>query len=173
MTPALALLALFAGLRALAWLAVHQVTVGALRRLVRREGLDLSPGSQVRDASVDALGSNPGLEARYLPFDIRPGQVGILRGESLPGATYLSVVLYDRLLQSLPGRTWVVDPPRDERGRFTLVLAHEDLGVPGWLDITGAPEGVIWERHVGGAPTERSSLEILSDSYAHPRCPSS
>ncbi|MCB9671577.1 MAG: hypothetical protein H6736_08460 [Alphaproteobacteria bacterium] len=156
----IALLAFAGTICLVGWLAVHQITVASLHRAVRRGQIDPRPGTVVRPVRLAALGVNPDAHYRYVPYDVPPGTVLLLDGRAHPMRTYLSLALYDRNLQSSPGRggpTWVVDPPVDTEGRFALALAHSDPGMP-WLDVSAHPRGVLLERHLGPEPTGATRL---------------
>jgi len=79
------------------------------------------------------------LEPQYIGF-----QLGNLWGESLEYASRTS---------SLNGHQTRADPD----GVMRLVIAHEDPGVPNWLDTTGHPEGFMSPRwaYSETPPTDR------------------
>jgi hypothetical protein len=154
---------------ALCWLGFDAAGYRPLRRAIARGDVDVSLGPSVRRFGLNALGGNPDIDYRYLPFDIPPGHVGVLRGRIAPGAEYYSVVLYDRVLQSqlperCPGPTWRAgrDLTTDDDGRFVAILDRADRDWTNFLDISAVSEGVVFERHIGAAPEERATLHVVS-----------
>jgi hypothetical protein len=88
-------------------------------------------------------------------YDLAPGEALVVEGD-VPDARYWSLQLYGmhffRWLDlgrptSLNHRQATVD--RD--GRVRLVVAHEDPGVPNWLDTTGRAVGLLNYRHFWGS----------------------
>lgn len=154
------------------WIVLHQITVGSLRRAVRRGDLDAAVGTMVRPVTLGSLGVNPHAHYRYVPFAIPKGQVAVVEGRAHPMNSYLSIVLYDRLLQSTSGSgpTFVVDPTLDPDGHFRLVLARRNPGVPGWLDISEQPDGVLMERHLGAQPTGVTRLRVVDVADVEAAC---
>ena len=47
-------------------------------------------------------------------------------------------------------------------GRYRIVIAHEDPGVPHWLDTGGHPEGFILYRYQQARNNPRPSVRVLS-----------
>ena len=163
MTVLVFMLALTGSTVAVVWLVVHQITVASLHRAVAAGRIDPSPGHQVREVTMGSLGVNPDAHYRYLPYQVPEGKVAVLEGRTHPRRSYLSVTVYDRLLQSIDGDTFAVDPPVDAAGRFRLVLAHADPGAP-WLDVSEQPEGVLLERHFGPAPLGATRVRVVDPS---------
>jgi hypothetical protein len=163
---ALFIVGLAGSLLVVTWAVLHHITVGSLRRAVRRGELDPTPGTQVRPVTLGALGVNPHAHYRYVPFAIPAGKAALFEGRAHPMNSYLSIVLYDRLLQSTltSGPAFVVDPTVDPDGCFRLVLSREDPGIPGWLDISAHPDGVLMERHLGPRPPHPSRLRLVDAS---------
>lgn len=153
----------------LAFLAFDAVAYRSLRRAVARGDLSEVPGDHVRPVSLNALGVNPEITYRYTALAIPPGRAAVVRGAVHPAATYTSVMVYDRLLQSVlpehaPGPTLLTERELgpDAAGRFTLVLAHADPGHRPWLDVSAVPDGILFERHIGAAPAEPSRVEVVA-----------
>ena len=76
----------------LTWLAFDAAGYRPLRRAILSE--------RMRRFTLNALGTNPDIEYRYLIYDLPPGKAAILRTRIEPGATYWSAMVYDRLLQA-------------------------------------------------------------------------
>jgi len=79
-------------------------------------------------------------------YELEPGQALIVEIDAPPPEAYLGFHLVNHWLQSLDyvgritslnGRQALADPD----GRIRYVLAHDDPGVPNWLDIGGHPVG--------------------------------
>ncbi|MEM9461446.1 MAG: sulfotransferase [Myxococcota bacterium] len=89
-----------------------------------------------------------------------PQQAFIVRGR-LPAARYYSLCLYNAWLESLDYTRHSIclnhgQLRTDDEGRFCVVLADEDPGVPNWLDTAGHHAGYLLARSLllEGEPTE-------------------
>lgn len=144
------------------WGLLHTITVGALHRAVRRGALDPRPGWTFRAVGIGDLGVNPDATYRYLPFSLPPGRHAVVEGRVPEDVTYVSLTLYDPLLQSVEpdGPGAIVDPPTDPDGHFRVVLADRDPGVP-WLDTSTVRAGILLERHLGQGPASPTLLRLL------------
>lgn len=83
-------------------------------------------------------------------FSLEPGRALVIEGR-MPTCVYASVVLTNRYLQSLDYRERRVclnhdSMQRDSEGRFRVVVAGEDPGVPNWLHTEGRSHGVVYWR---------------------------
>lgn len=92
-----------------------------------------------------AVYTEPGIHYQRGAWQLEPGQALVIEGAPVP-ARHWSVLLYSRFLNSLDyrNRTVSLTGPRidlDGTGRFRIVLAGEDPGVPNWLDTEGRPYG--------------------------------
>jgi hypothetical protein len=100
------------------------------------------------------------------PFRLEPDQALVMEGR-FPPCAYASVVLWNRHMQCLEYRdrtTWrnrantVLGPD----GRYRMVVAHRDPGVPNWLDTEGHREGTIfWRFLLPEQPPERPSCRVV------------
>lgn len=158
-------LATFVGM---CWLGLDAVAYRSLRRAIARGDLIDEPGPEVHRFSGNGFGQNPDIDYRYCLYRIPPGRAALLRGRVHPDAVYTSVVVYDALLQSvLPELTTGPTIRNHEQlelgpgGSFTIVLAATDPGHPNWLDTSAVPEGIVFERHIGAAPDDVTSIEIV------------
>ena len=84
------------------------------------------------------------------PFLIGPDEALVIRAR-WPQCRYGNVCLWNRHLQTLDYATRSISLNRaqtvaDADGRFTAVIAHEDPGVPNWLDSEGRPFGIAYWR---------------------------
>jgi hypothetical protein len=90
--------------------------------------------------------TEPGIHYLRGAWRLEPGEALLVEGEAVP-CRYWSALLYSRFLNSLDHRHRKVSltgsriSPRG--GRYRLVLAAEDPGVPGWLDTEGRPFGLF------------------------------
>lgn len=84
-------------------------------------------------------------------FELEPGEALVVENEIRIPAQYVGFQLgnlwgesieYASALGSLNGRQCEIDPD----GVIRLVIAHEDPGVPNWLDTTGHREGFMTPR---------------------------
>jgi hypothetical protein len=88
----------------------------------------------------------------------------VIEGRS-PRCTYWGVQLWNRFMQSLDARHHRVAVNGEQAvlgpdGRFRVVVAHRDPGVPNWLDTAGHREGLVFCRWLEAetppeAPTSR------------------
>lgn len=161
-------LAGLATILALCWLALDAIAYRSLRRAVARGDLSDETHDQVQRFRGNGFGQNPDIDYRYTKFRVPRGKAILLRGQVAPEAGYFSVIVYDTLMQSvLPelvrGPTLLNHEQleRSDDGHFTVVLAAEDPGRPNWLDTSATAEGIVFERHIGGAPEAPSTLEIV------------
>lgn len=147
---------------ALAAIAHDRLAYEPLRRALRDGRLDPAPGGLLRTWRGSGMAEHPEATYRYVPYDVPRGTTAIVRGRLDPAGRYFSIAVYDLWLQSARARgpTWVSTDSlhAGADGSFTLVLAHTDPGVP-WLDVSTAPRGVLFERHLGGASLVPSMLE--------------
>jgi hypothetical protein len=84
------------------------------------------------------------------PFVVGPDDALVLRGR-WPRCRCANVSLWTRHLQTFDYANRRVSLNRAQTqagadGRFTMVLAHRDPGVPNWLDTEGRPFGLVFWR---------------------------
>ena len=90
---------------------------------------------------------------------------------SWPECRYGSVSLWNRFLQMFDYTNRSVSLNRaqtvaDDDGRFTMVLAHDDPGVPNWLDTEGRAFGIVYWRFMlpdGAIETPVGTVVKLDD----------
>lgn len=150
------------------YLAFVAATEGRLRAAHARGEVIGVPGPTLHRFSINALAHNPDIDYRYGAYEVPEGHVVWLRGRMHGEARYLGIVLYDRLLQSVAadaseGPTTLNGDQLDlgDDGDFEVALCAEDPGVPNWLDVSHVPEGMVVVRHIGGAPEELETLEVV------------
>ena len=92
------------------------------------------------------------LHAHYAaaPFVLMPDEALLIEG-SLPQCRFANLVLHNRYMQTFDWARRPVSLNRaqmrfDEGGRYRIVLAHRDPGLPNWLDTEGRSSGVMYWR---------------------------
>lgn len=111
------------------------------------------------------------LHAHYCaaPFLLGPEEALLIEGE-LPPCRFANVVLWNRYMQTFDYTRRTVSlnraqMPFDEQGRYRIVIAHRDPGVPGWLDTEGRPSGLVYWRYLlarGAVPAPRARVVPLA-----------
>lgn len=99
------------------------------------------------------------------PYVIGPDDALILRGR-WPKCRCANVSLWNRHMQTYDYANRCVSLNRvqtevDDDGRFSIVLAHRDPGVPNWLDTEGRPFGLVFWRfmlHEGEIETPSATV---------------
>lgn len=94
-----------------------------------------------------AVYTEPGIHYQRGAWQLEPGQALLIEGTTVP-ARHWSVLLYSRFLNSLDYRNRTVSSTgtrvaTDADGRFRIVIAGEDPGVPNWLDTEARPFGIF------------------------------
>jgi Protein of unknown function (DUF1214) len=94
-----------------------------------------------------AVYTEPGIHYQRGAWQLQPGQALRIEGRVAP-ARHWSILLYSRFLNSLDARNRTVSLTgarvrTHADGRFTIVLAGEDPGVPNWLDTEARPFGIF------------------------------
>lgn len=93
----------------------------------------------------------------WAPFALGDGDALVIEGR-FPRCRFGNLVVWNRHLQSLgrPGTRASLNRRQthlEPDGRFRIVVAHEDPGVPNWLDTGGERSGVVFVRYL--LPEER------------------
>lgn len=104
------------------------------------------------------------------PFLIGPDEALVMTGR-WPDCRFGNVCLWNRFQQTFDYSSRSVSLNRtqtklDEDGRFSMILAHEDPGLPNWLDTEGNPFGLVFWRFFlveGSVETPQAKLVKLSD----------
>jgi len=94
-----------------------------------------------------AVFTEPGIHYQRGAWQLAPDEALLVEGRVAP-ARHWSALLYSRYLNSLDARNRRVSitgshVTADAEGRFRLVLAGSDPGVPNWLDTEGRPFGIF------------------------------
>jgi hypothetical protein len=100
------------------------------------------------------------------PYALGPDEALVIEGV-LPRCTFANVVLWDRWMMSYDYRFRRISLNRRQMqlgpgGRYRIVVAHRDPGVPNWLDTEGRPSGLIFWRFLEpeGTP-ERPRTKVV------------
>jgi hypothetical protein len=142
-------------------------TLDTASRVLARGGRGESDAAnQIREWSEmqgGAVYTEPGIHYQRGAWQLEPSQALKIEGRVAP-ARHWSILLYSRFLNSLDARNRPVSLTgarvrADADGRFTIVLAGEDPGVPNWLDTEGRPFGIFVIRWL--QPASRPELPTL------------
>jgi hypothetical protein len=99
-------------------------------------------------------------------YVLRADEALVIEG-NLPRCSFANVVLWDRWMMSYDYRFRRISLNRrqmklGEGGRYRIVVAHRDPGVPNWLDTEGRPSGTIFWRFLEPEETpERPRTKVV------------
>jgi hypothetical protein len=143
-----------------------------------RPGEGEQPSFVSREPNVFPTPSTPGehalaaFDASYsmAPYVLGPEEALVMTGR-WPTCRCANVSLWNRHLQTYDYAHRRVSFNRaqttlDADGSFTIVIAHEDPGVPNWLDTEGRPFGMVFWRFFlpeGDIATPQAKVVKLSD----------
>jgi hypothetical protein len=104
------------------------------------------------------------------PFLLGPEEALVMTGR-WPDCRFANVCLWNRFQQTFDYRNRRVSLNRtqtetDADGRFTMILSHEDPGLPNWLDTEGNPFGLVFWRFFlveGAVDTPTAKVVKLAD----------
>ncbi|MBJ19485.1 MAG: twin-arginine translocation signal domain-containing protein [bacterium] len=104
------------------------------------------------------------------PYVLRPDQALVMEGR-FPTCRFSSVMLWNRFLQSYDYGSRQISLNRaqtklDSEGRYRIVIAGRDPGVPNWIDTEGRPSGLVYWRFLlpeGDIETPRARVVPLSE----------
>jgi hypothetical protein len=107
------------------------------------------------------------------PFVVPPGHALVVDGRWPDDCRSANVCLWNRHMQTFDYLNRQVTLNRrqtqtDAEGRFRIVIAHEDPGVPNWLDTQGRRTGLVNLRHFWGEvlPTPTATVVEADDVRA-------
>jgi hypothetical protein len=104
------------------------------------------------------------------PFVLRPDQALVIEGE-LPQCRFANVMLWNRFMQTLDYTRRQISLNRSQMsflpdGRYRVVVAGSDPGVPGWIDSEGRASGLVYWRFLlarGPVPTPVARVVGIGD----------
>jgi hypothetical protein len=106
------------------------------------------------------------------PYSLQPDEALVITGR-WPECRFANVCLWNRFLQTYDyvHRTVGLNRSNTELepdGSWRMVLAHEDPGVPNWLDTEGRPFGLVfWRFFLPEGPIDTPQAEVVPvDSLA-------
>lgn len=100
------------------------------------------------------------------PYLLGPDEALVMTGR-WPECRFANVVLWNRQLQTFDYASRQVTRNRAQTtleadGSFRMVVAHEDPGVPNWLDTEGRPFGLVfWRFFLPEGPVETPQAEVV------------
>jgi hypothetical protein len=100
-----------------------------------------------KEMQAGAVYTLPGFDYMRGAWRLEPDQALVLEGRAV-SCRHWNIVLYSRFLNSLEHRRRPVSLTGSrvvykDDGSFRLVIAHENPGVPNWLDTEGRPFGMF------------------------------
>ena len=110
-----------------------------------------APG-QFASATGDTAYGNAHAWYASARYELEPDEALIIRGR-FPGCRFANVVLWNQFMQSYDFVNRQISLNRNQieyekDGSFKMVVAHEDPGVPNWLDTEGRSTGQIYWRYI-------------------------
>jgi hypothetical protein len=132
---------------------------------VSREPNQLGEPMVFRTSDTDAWGA---VDIAYSmgPFELGEGEALVMEG-SFPECAFANVVLWNRYMQCFEYRDRRVSLNRAQTvcgadGRFRIVVAASDPGVPNWLDTEGHPSGLVfWRFLLPQATPEKPACRVV------------
>lgn len=116
------------------------------------------PGQWASAAGEAAYGNTHAwyCSGRYL---LEPDEALLITGR-FPPCRFANVVLWNSFMQSYDYANRQISLNRnqityEDDGSFRIVIAHEDPGVPNWIDTEGRSEGTVYWRYVFPSETPR------------------
>jgi hypothetical protein len=100
------------------------------------------------------------------PFLLGPDDALVMTGR-WPDCRFASVCLWNRFQQTYDYKSRTVSLNRaqtrlDEQGRFRMILAHSDPGLPNWLNTEGNAFGLVfWRFFLVDGPVETPATEVV------------
>jgi len=133
--------------------------------------LSLTP-NHLEDPSKPGTMAYAAQDAAYTqaPWAIGPDEALVLTGR-WPEGRFGNVTIWNRYIQSFDYRSRIVSLNRRQTqlepdGSFRIILAHEDPGLPNWLDTAGRTSGVMFWRFMlpeGEIETPRAEVVKFED----------
>ena len=110
-----------------------------------------APGQWATAAGDTAYGNTHAWYASSR-YELEPDEALVIKGR-FPGCRFANVVLWNAFMQSYDFANRQVSLNRNQveyekDGSFRMVIAHEDPGVPNWLDTEGRSTGQVYWRYI-------------------------
>ncbi|MEM9256714.1 MAG: DUF1214 domain-containing protein [Pseudomonadota bacterium] len=107
------------------------------------------------------------------PFFLAEDEALVIHGR-WPDCVFANVAIWNRFQQTLDYTSRQVGLNRaqtaaNDDGSFTIVIAHQDPGIPNWIDTEGNPFGLVFWRFFlvkGGVETPQAEVRKLVDVKA-------
>ncbi len=117
-----------------------------------------APG-QWASASGDQAYGNTHAWYAQTQYELAPDEALVMTGR-FPACRFANVVLWNSFMQSYDYANRQISLNRnqvtyEDDGSFRIVIAHEDPGVPNWLDTEGRGAGTIYWRYIFPTETPR------------------
>lgn len=125
---------------------------------------------------IDDSNTNVGYAAKdntyaMAPWVLKPGEALVISGR-YPRCRFASMVLWNQFMQTLDYRYRPVSINRRQTqleadGSFRIIVAHENPGLPNWVDTEGRPFGIMFwrfllaEEAIAPLQTEVVALDAL------------
>lgn len=124
-----------------------------------------APGQWATAAGEQAYGNTHAWYASA-PYRLAPDEALVITGR-FPDCRFANVVLWNAFMQSYDFVNRRISLNRnqveyEEDGSFRMVVAHDDPGVPNWIDTEGRETGQIYWRYVFPTETpERVQTQVV------------
>jgi hypothetical protein len=103
------------------------------------------------------------------PYALAPDEALVITGR-WPACQFANVALWNRYLQTFDYAHRTVSRNRanttlEPDGSFRMVIAHEDPGVPNWIDTEGRPFGMVfWRFFLPEGPIETPKANVVKQA---------
>ena len=100
------------------------------------------------------------------PYLLAPDEALVMTGR-WPECAFANVSLWNRYLQTYeyvyrPGGRNRANTTLEADGTYRIVIAHEDPGVPNWIDTAGAAFGLVfWRFFLPEGPVETPQSSVV------------
>lgn len=117
-----------------------------------------APGQWATAAGDSAYGNTHAWYASSR-YELAPDEALVISGR-FPDCRFANVVLWNSFMQSYDFANRQISLNRnqidyEDDGSFKIVIAHDDPGVPNWLDTEGRSEGTVYWRYIFPTGTPR------------------
>lgn len=108
----------------------------------------------------------PDIVYALAPFRVGPDEALVVEG-AMPACVFANLVLWTRQVQTFDYRNRRTSLNKDQlvlddQGRYRIVIAHTDPGVPNWIDTAGHEHGLMgWRFLLPEGQPERSTCSVV------------